>query len=80
MNHSHQINAIQDSPEITRKLITIAEDHGSLKFPSWRAAMINEHAVKIRKEPTRSNCRKEVTILSHILIDFGLNSSVDASG
>ena len=54
MNHSHPTNASQEIPEITIKLMTSAESHADWKFPSWRAAMMNEHAVKTRNAPKTS--------------------------
>lgn len=54
MNHSQPTNANQAIPEITRKLTTSGEPHEDWKFPSWRAAMMNEQAVSTRNAPKMS--------------------------
>jgi hypothetical protein len=63
-------------PEMTKKPITMPEDHGNSKLPSWRAAMMNEHAVRMRNAPKRSIFQRKVLVLGHVRSD--VDSSADA--
>jgi hypothetical protein len=73
INHSHPTKINQKTPEITRKLITKLELQVYWEFPSWRAAMANEQAVKMMNAPTRSSSRKQDFVVRQIRIDTGIS-------